>query len=85
MMNAATARIVSGNGKLGVTIIGNGIQVSYIVALTNVILQLIVSFGVTITATQEALITTTVNLLMLIGARAVFLAHKSRTTGGDNT
>jgi hypothetical protein len=62
------------NGRLGVTVIGNGVQVAYIVALVNVLLQLVVSFGVTIDTSQEALITTAVNLVLLILARAVHQA-----------
>ena len=63
--------------------IGNGVQVSYIVALVNIVLQLIVSFGVDLTTEQEALIISGANLCLLIAARAVTLAHRELELRGE--
>lgn len=77
-MSPHLARIVTMNGRLGVMVIGNGVQVAYIVALVNALLQLLVSFGVSLTPEQESYIVTAVNLLMLIGARLVHQAARLR-------
>jgi hypothetical protein len=73
-MSPRAAKILTVNGRLGTMVVGNGVQVSYIVALINVLLALVTSFGVNITAEQVAYITTAVNLLLLIGARYVHQA-----------
>jgi hypothetical protein len=73
-MSPRTAKILTVNGHLGTMVIGNGVQVSYIVALINVLLALVISFGVDITSEQVAYITTAVNLLLLIGARYIHTA-----------
>jgi hypothetical protein len=85
-VTTATVRLLTMGGKLGTTsinVFGNGIQTAYLVALVNVVLQLVVSFGVSLSSQQEALIISAVNLVLLIAARAVTLAHRELELRGE--
>jgi hypothetical protein len=77
-MNATLANAATAGGRLGTTVVGNGVTTALIVAVVNALFGVALAFGVHVSDAQLGSIDIALNTILALWSRVAHVAAKQK-------